>query len=392
MQNDLNFEENLKNCFKNHDESSSIPPICYSDAKILEIEKEILFKQQWICIGHVNFLKKSGDYITKEILDTPVIIIRDKSKAIRVFANVCRHRSAKLLEGKGNTRGIICPFHSWAYNLEGKLKGVPNMNDAKSFNKDDIALKEFPSEEKLGLCFVHFGNNCEKLEDQIDNFENIHSKWPMKQLVSTRERTFDVNCNWKAFLEVFNEYYHLPFVHPETIGDVYQLPNFPDKTNGSFTSQFGRTSGNGALLESEQQFALPDMPGLNTDVHNSVRYTWVFPNLTFAIGNDALWIYEVHPLGPETCRVFQTTCFPESTIKLDKFEKLSKQYYHRMDAAIDEDIPALENQQAGLRNPYAQPGRFSPLLEANVVAFANWYARKLINSSNLRSFSNNNLN
>ncbi len=163
-----------------------------------------------------------------------------------------------------------------------------------------------------------------------------------------------------------------------------------NKTKGSFTSQFGKTSGTGALLEKEQEYALPEMPGLNADVINSVRYTWIFPNLTFAIGNDALWIYEVHPIGPESCKVFQTTCFPETTIKLDRFEKLSKQYYHRMDAAIEEDIPALENQQAGLRNPYAEQGRFSPLLEANVVSFANWYAKKLISSSNFNSFLNSN--
>ena len=390
MFHNLSIEKELRNCLKSHDESSCIPPICYSNDKILEIEKDIFFKQQWICIGHVNFLKKAGDFITKDILNTPVIIIRDKSLEIRVFANVCKHRSAKLLEGTGNTKGIICPFHSWAYNLEGKLKGVPNMNDAKYFNKENLSLKEFPSEERQGFCFVHFGDNPEKLDDQIDNFENIHSKWPMESLLSTRERSFNVNCNWKAFLEVFNEYYHLPFVHPETIGDVYQLPNFPDKTKGSFTSQFGKTSGTGALLEKEQEYALPEMPGLNADVINSVRYTWIFPNLTFAIGNDALWIYEVHPIGPESCKVFQTTCFPETTIKLDRFEKLSKQYYHRMDAAIEEDIPALENQQAGLRNPYAEQGRFSPLLEANVVSFANWYAKKLISSSNFNSFLNSN--
>ena len=96
------------------------------------------------------------------------------------------------------------------------------------------------------------------------------------------------------------------------------------------------------------------MPGLNKEAFNSVRYTWIFPNLTFAIGDDALWIYEVYPLTSETCEVFQTTCFPESTTNLNNFETLSKQYYHRMDAAIEEDIPALINQQNGLRSSYAE--------------------------------------
>ena len=384
----LDIEEQLKNCVKNNNESSSIPPLCYSNDKILEIEKNLLFKKQWICIGHIKYLKKPGDYFTKLISDIPIIVIRDKLLQIRVFLNVCRHRSARLLEGKGNTSGIVCPFHSWAYNLEGKLKGAPNMNEAKNFHKEEFGLKEFQSEERLGLCFVSFDKSNQKLDDQIDNFEVIHSKWPMINLISTRQRTFTVNCNWKAFLEVFNEYYHLPFVHPETIGEIYQVPDFPDETNGSFTSQFGKTSGTGALLEKEQEFALPRMPGLNKEAFNSVRYTWIFPNLTFAIGDDALWIYEVYPLTSEICEVFQTTCFPESTTNLNNFETLSKQYYHRMDAAIEEDIPALINQQNGLRSSYAEQGRFSPLLEANVAFFAEWYAKKLLYSDDLNFIKN----
>jgi phenylpropionate dioxygenase-like ring-hydroxylating dioxygenase large terminal subunit len=209
----------------------------------------------------------------------------------------------------------------------------------------------------------------------------------MQSLISTRERSFEVGCNWKAFLEVFNEYYHLPFVHPDTIGDVYQDPQIPDLTGGSFTSQFGRTSGTGALLQSEQEFALPKMKGIDKHVINSARYTWVFPNITFAVGDDALWIYEVLPLDPERCVITQTTCFPESTIRIDSFEKLSKQYYHRMDAAIEEDIPALENQQKGLNSPYADQGRFSPLLEANVAAFSKWYAKKMLKFSKIKEFS-----
>ena len=176
----------------------------------------LLFKKQWICIGHIKYLKKPGDYFTKLISDIPIIVIRDKLLQIRVFLNVCRHRSARLLEGKGNTSGIVCPFHSWAYNLEGKLKGAPNMDEAKNFHKEEFGLKEFQSEERLGLCFVSFDKSNQKLDDQIDNFEVIHSKWPMENLISTRQRTFTVNCNWKAFLEVFNEYYHLQFVESDS--------------------------------------------------------------------------------------------------------------------------------------------------------------------------------
>ena len=132
-----------------------------------------------------------------------------------------------------------------------------------------------------------------RLDEQLNNFQSIHSSWPMDDLVCTRRRSFQVACNWKLFIEVFNEYYHLPFVHPDTIGDIYQKPALPDITDGSFTSQLGSTSGTGALLEKDQHFALPKMEGIHYNAINSVRYTWVFPNLTFAVSDDALYHYRI---------------------------------------------------------------------------------------------------
>ena len=84
-----NLEKQLKNCLKKHDQSFSIPPVCYSDQRINRLELDILFKQQWICIGHINILKKPGDYLTKEVTGIPIVIIRDKTNTIRVFSNSC---------------------------------------------------------------------------------------------------------------------------------------------------------------------------------------------------------------------------------------------------------------------------------------------------------------
>tara|TARA_B100000131_G_C18123813_1_gene613923 strand:- start:2885 stop:4042 length:1158 start_codon:yes stop_codon:yes gene_type:complete len=373
------LEKKLQKCLHNADEALTIPPECYSNEKIYEIEKKAFFYNQWIPLGHVNHLKNSGDFFTKEVANVPIIVIRDKKNNLRIFSNVCRHRGARLLSGSGNVKGIICPFHSWAYNLNGDLSGAPEMKDAKNFHKNDYGLREFNSRIINGFGFVEMNDNS-SLEDQLNNFQKIHSQWPINNLVCTRRRSFQVACNWKLFLEVFNEYYHLPFVHPETIGSVYQKPLAPENTNGSFTSQLGKTSGTGALLEKDQHYALPKMDGIHKEVVDSVRYTWIFPNLTFAISDDALWIYEADPIDAKNSLITQSVCFPNKTINDNNFQKLSLQYYHRMDAAIQEDIVALENQQEGLNSFFALQGRFSPLLEANVAAFAKWYAKKLIDT------------
>ena len=195
----------------------------------------------------------------------------------------------------------------------------------------------------------------------------------MGDLVAGRKRTFDVDCNWKLFMEVFNEYYHLPYVHPESISHYYPEPQPADAVIGEYTSQFGATSKNPALLEQDQGDAFPLIRTLGEKEKNGTRYTWVYPNLTFAASVDCMWMYHVYPLTGKSTRVVQTVCFPPETMDRDDFTKNSSTYYQRFDFAIDEDIPALEMQQTGVASPYAAQGRFSTL-EPSVGNFACWYA------------------
>lgn len=170
----------------------------------------------------------------------------------------------------------------------------------------------------------------------------------------------------------------MPFVHADSIDDIYMKPEPNDETTGEYVSQFGRTDGTGGLLQTEQQHALPPMPKLMGKAASGVRYTWLFPNMTFAAGTDALWVYEAYPLGPDKCKVIQTACFPPETLDAPEITEKLAAYHSRLDAALDEDLAALANQHAGLKSSDAKQGRFHPLLEANVASFANWYAKKMI--------------
>jgi phenylpropionate dioxygenase-like ring-hydroxylating dioxygenase large terminal subunit len=99
--------------------------------------------------------------------------------------------------------------------------------------------------------------------------------------------------------------------------------------------------------------------------------------MTFAIGLDAMWVYEAYPIAVDKCFVTQTACFPPETVAQADFDELVEAYYHRLDAALAEDIPALVNQQRGLSCPETRQGRLQPLREANVASFARWYAGKM---------------
>ncbi|MFV2032714.1 MAG: RHO alpha subunit C-terminal catalytic domain-containing protein, partial [Gammaproteobacteria bacterium] len=172
------------------------------------------------------------------------------------------------------------------------------------------------------------------------------------------------------------EYYHLPSVHPDSIDWLYPEPDDVDEVSGNYTTQFGPTDGNSALMADAQDQAFPAAKQLSGREALGTRYTWIYPNMSFAASQDSLWMYQAYPLAPDRSHIVQTICFPPDTVKIADFESRAKHYYHRYDAALDEDIPFLEQQQLGLRSKFAKPGRFSSL-EPSVANFAHWYAHKL---------------
>ncbi len=370
------YDPALADCARPVEAAFSIPPVCYTSGSHALAEMDLVFRQGWIGVGRADVVANPGDFITMDVAGQNIILLRDRTGQLRAYANTCRHRGARLVDGQGRCKGLRCPFHSWFYGLDGKLVAAPHMERAQGFDKADYGLVSYQVAERLGFAFVCLSRDAPDIDAYLGDIAELHSPWPMDRLVSVRRQEVEVNCNWKIFLEVFNEYYHLPFVHAESIDSVYDRPDAADAVKGAFASQFGATEGTGGLLESDQDKSLPEIPGLKGKAREGARYTWIFPNMTFAANRDALWCYEAYPVGASRCRVVQTSCFPSETIALPDFAEKSQAYLRRMDAALDEDIEALENQQRGLACPDARPGRFQPDLEPNVAAFARWYSSK----------------
>lgn len=359
------------------EQAATLPPACYADADVANIEQVAVYRTSWLGIGRWDQWKSPGDYTALTIADIPVIVIRDKSQTLRAFANSCRHRGSLMLEGSGNAQAISCPFHRWTYGLDGNLRGAPDMPENGDFDKSAHGLVEFRAAERDGFAFICFSDDTDGIDAWLGDFSDLHAPWSLGSLVLTRRLELEVNCNWKGFLEVFNEYYHLPYVHPDSIDSVYARPDPGDNVTGQYASQFGATEGTGGLLESTQQYALPAIPGLEGRNRDGTRYTWLFPNMTFAASTEAVWIYEATPIETGRCRVVMSVCFPEETIRHKNFDDCAQVYYDRMDAALAEDIPALERHYKGLASPFARQGRFCADLEPNVANFAFWYAERM---------------
>lgn len=148
------MKADLARCCLPRHQAWSLPPQFYTDETLAKHEYERIFRRQWLCLGRLDQLPNEGDYTCLDFAGQALILIRDKGGDIRAFANTCRHRGARLLNGSGRVAGIRCPFHSWAYKLDGSLAGAPDMDKASGFCKSDFGLISYHVTTYLGFVFV----------------------------------------------------------------------------------------------------------------------------------------------------------------------------------------------------------------------------------------------
>jgi phenylpropionate dioxygenase-like ring-hydroxylating dioxygenase large terminal subunit len=120
-------------------------PIYYYDPEIFAAEKEQIWCKTWQYVGYLGDLTEPGDYITANILDQLIFVIRAASGELRAFYNVCMHRGHILVEGKGNKRIITCPSHAWSYDSHGNLKAAGNAQTLLVFASRTFACRRFKS-------------------------------------------------------------------------------------------------------------------------------------------------------------------------------------------------------------------------------------------------------
>jgi phenylpropionate dioxygenase-like ring-hydroxylating dioxygenase large terminal subunit len=337
------------------------------------------FRGGWVSVGRLDDLVIPGDYLALDVGGTPLVLLLDSSRQLRAFANTCRHRGTRLLPpGRGRCERIVCPFHAWTYGLDGVLLTAPRMDAAVDFCNADYGLVSVPVASRAGFAFVNVDGTASSIDTWLGDFEAVHRPWRLGDLITASTRALEVRCNWKIFLEVFNEYYHLQKVHPGTFSVYYASPDPLDKVAGNFSTQFGEHRGVSSTGKVDDGIGpLPPLPGLSGRNLLGTRYSWVYPNLTFAASVDALWIFEAMPLAPALTRVNMTVCFPQASVEQADFATKLGAYERRMEAGLAEDIPVIEMQQRGLSSSLARAGRYSPGYEPSVHAFHRWIAQLL---------------
>ena len=174
MTNKLNGQTNIYDIIKKEkldvvnepiSKAHGLPNECYNSVEYTKIERKKLFEDKWVVIGVASSIPKPGDAKPFDLLGIPLILLRNKKNQIKVYHNVCSHRGYKILKKKCNIKNILrCPYHSWSYNLEGKLVATPhiggmNKHESKDFDKSSSGLKEVRSYVWLDMIIVNISNN-----------------------------------------------------------------------------------------------------------------------------------------------------------------------------------------------------------------------------------------
>lgn len=257
-----------------------IPGYYYYDPFILQRELETFWYENWHIVGRVNQVQNPGDYLTEQIGNDPILVMRNEAGELQARLNVCAHRGMRLAHGSGNCQRFQCGYHGWKYDLDGKLKGVPYPSRfPPEIDKAKLGLVPAQVDTWGGFVFVKVAPGgptlAESLGDMVNRWENYEVQW--LDLSEVFSMTYEQNFNWKLFVENFIDYYHVPFIHPETL-------SMPDAV------------GNGAVG-----------PHFKTTIEREGgRYNMfdhIFPNMFFHVSRRQVQFYRVVPQGPEACRM-----------------------------------------------------------------------------------------
>lgn len=344
-------------------QAGPLPHWCYTDQEWYEREVDQIFTKEWLCVGREEQLARPGDYFSIEILGKPLIVVRDESEQLRVHLGLCRHRGAILTEGAGRCRSFICPYHSWTYSLSGKLVGIPGsphpLTGVESFDDADYGLLPVRCETWDGFIFVTFYEDAPPLQAWLGDLPAFLDDYDLAQMQWTHADVYDVDCNWKVWLENAFENYHVATVHKDHYDPAHPQNWTFERTDGPWEAMFSKRS---VVAYS----GLPTIPMRDADRAAGLYHIWVRPTLQIIITASYMKFRQYLPKGPGHVRLVENWTFPRTTIASPAFKEIvGPEYYHKYSQIIREDLTIAPNVQRAMASGAFRPGRFS--LEEYVV-------------------------
>lgn len=358
--------------------ANGLPNAHYVDEATYEEEKQAVLFANWSGLATASDVPNSGDAIPLDFAGMPLLLLRDKSGAVRVFQNTCRHRGMILVSEPRNIEGAIrCPYHSWCYSTKGALVstphvGGPGQNTHDAIVREDLGLVEIRSHIWMDIVWINISGTA-------PDFEIVHAdllaRWqefdqPLFHGGAGSTITLPLKANWKLAIENYCESYHLPWVHPglnviSKLEDHYHIENY------------GHFSGQGTYvyqqLTGDAGQTFPDFPGLSDKWDQGGEYIAVYPNVLLGVQRDHTFVFILETQSTEKTVEHIHIYYAASDVDPALKAKNAAQWA----AVFDEDVFVVEGMQKGRHAMHFDGGRFSPAMDGPTHCFHDWIAANM---------------
>ncbi len=333
-------------------------PRTYTSPEWAQREREILFREYPLVAGFSCRVKKAGDYFTDSLGSTPILVTRNKDGQLRAFANICRHRGSRLVEGCGSGAvRFTCPYHAWSYDTDGKLRAIPEEAGFVTLNRESHGLVSFPVEEKFGLVWVtpRAGATID-VANYLGGLAEDLASYGIDDFVLAEQRIVRRNMNWKQVSDTFWEAYHIKVLHKSNIAPMFVK-------NLALYDGFGLSHRLVGIRNSIEK--LRDLPEAKWDLipHATILMN-LFPNTICVMQSDHLETYRVFPVpGSVNQSITEISVLtPPADAENPKWKKVMDLLIGvvEQDFAIGEQIQ--RNFESGVL-PEVVYGRYEPALE-----------------------------
>ncbi len=205
------------------EEAVTIGAEAYISEDYARAERDKLWRKVWLQAGRVEDIPEIGNFLTFEILDDSIVIIRSAADQIRAYHNVCPHRGRRLVDvpkGARNASGrraqFVCGFHGWRFNLEGENTHILHKDDWNGALTDECtSLHKVNVDTWGGWVWINMDPDCEPLRDFLEPAAAILDPFQLQNMRCRWRKWGVFDCNWKVAMEAFNETYHVQTTHPE---------------------------------------------------------------------------------------------------------------------------------------------------------------------------------
>ena len=331
--------------------SETIPSTWYTDPQFHALDNECIFSQTWQNVGHLGKLQHAGDVLVASVADNPIIVVRGKEGELRGFYNVCRHRGGPLATKDCNVKALQCQYHGWTYLLDGSLRGVPEWDRVELFDKKDYGLVPIHVDTWEGLVFVNLAENPLPLRDVFDGILSRIAPIKLATKKFCRRITYDVQCNWKVYVDNYLEGYHLPYVHPE-LCNLLDYQNYVTETFRHYSLQYSPFTGKDNLY---------------TAGSGEAFYYCVFPNFMLNILPGRLQTNIIVPVEHDRTLVIFDYYYDD--VDSPGARQMIEEDLTYSDRVQQEDIEICQHVQKGLQSKAYHRGRFSVKCEQGVYHF-----------------------